>query len=70
MDLYGADAWRGVTWRRSGRCTSGKCVEIAAHRHAVGVRDSKVPEGPVLSFSRYTWNRFAANVKSGRFARP
>lgn len=39
-----------MTWRRSSYSTStgGNCVELAARPGAVGVRDSKDPDGPIL----------------------
>lgn len=38
-------------WRKSSRSTSeGNCVEIAQSRIRAGVRDSKNPDGPILTF--------------------
>lgn len=34
---------------------------------AVAVRDSKSPQGPVLSFTREEWSSFIAGVKAGEF---
>jgi hypothetical protein len=43
-----------VHWRKSSHSTSsGECVEVAAlPSGAVGVRDSKNPDGPRLTLSR------------------
>ncbi|MFD0905863.1 DUF397 domain-containing protein [Actinomadura sediminis] len=43
----------GVTWRKSSYSgpNGGNCVELAALPGAVGVRDSKDPDGPVLLLS-------------------
>lgn len=43
-----------VGWRKSSHSnSSGECVEIAALPSGfVGVRDSKAPEGPVLTLTR------------------
>ncbi|MEU3219043.1 DUF397 domain-containing protein [Streptomyces sp. NPDC006971] len=37
----------------------GACVEVAAHPAAVHIRDSKNPEGPVLTITPTTWAAFA-----------
>ncbi len=53
-------------WRRSSYSgTNGNCVEAAAAHAAVGVRDSKDPEGPRLVFSTSAWRAFAAALKDG-----
>ncbi|GAA3784424.1 DUF397 domain-containing protein [Micromonospora maritima] len=55
MDLSGA-RWRKST--RSGG-NGGNCVEVAGNLPGVvGVRDSKDPAGPVLTFSPAAWTRF------------
>lgn len=40
----------------------GQCVEVAAVRSAVGVRDSKDPDGPALLFGRSTWAAFVRGL--------
>src|SRR5262249_23739776 len=54
-------------WRKSSH--SGQegttCVEIANLDIAIGVRDSKDPSGPKLTFSPGEWATFAACVKAG-----
>ncbi|MEU7978970.1 DUF397 domain-containing protein [Micromonospora sp. NPDC049081] len=57
MDLTGA------TWRKSSRSSTngGACVEVAGNLvDAVGVRDSKDPNGPALVFAPAAWRAFAA----------
>lgn len=55
------------TWRRSSRCDSGTCVEVALDPDGlVLVRDSKDP-GPVLVFDPAEWDDFVAGVKAGEF---
>jgi hypothetical protein len=56
-----------LVWRRSTRCSSGACVEVADNVDTVLVRDSKDPGGTVLAFARLNWNAFLAAVKSGTF---
>lgn len=47
---------------------NGNCVEVAALRDgAVAVRDSKHPEGPILSFTRSEWSAFSAGLIHGDF---
>ncbi|MES9542020.1 MULTISPECIES: DUF397 domain-containing protein [unclassified Actinomadura] len=42
----------------------GECVEVADLSPVVGVRDSKDPEGPKLTFSVAAWAAFTRAVKS------
>ncbi|SCG47607.1 DUF397 domain-containing protein [Micromonospora halophytica] len=58
MDLTGA------TWRKSSRSGNSECVEVADNLPCVvGVRDSKDPMGPVLTFTPQTWRAFVAYTK-------
>ncbi|GIJ32265.1 DUF397 domain-containing protein [Micromonospora sediminimaris] len=51
----------GAQWRKSSRSgSSDQCVEVATSHRVVGVRDSKDPAGPVLSFEAYAWRVFVA----------
>ncbi|MFI1165779.1 DUF397 domain-containing protein [Streptomyces sp. NPDC020801] len=54
------------TWTKSSYSTgNGACVEIKSPVvTAMAVRDSKVPEGPVLDFPADTWNAFVASIKA------
>ncbi|MET7963016.1 DUF397 domain-containing protein [Micromonospora zamorensis] len=55
MDLTGA------RWRTSTRSGNGECVEVADNLPGVvGVRDSKDPTGPVLTFAPAAWRAFIA----------
>ncbi|MEU8285675.1 DUF397 domain-containing protein [Micromonospora sp. NPDC048905] len=63
MDLTNA------TWRKSRRSGSsgGNCVEIADNLPGViGVRDSKDPAGPALTFAPAAWRAFVAQVAERR----
>jgi len=42
-------------------------VEIAHSRDATFIRDSKDPEGPILSFSRTEWTSFLSGAALGEF---
>lgn len=48
-------------WRKSSHSGSegGQCVEIATHPAAIHIRDSKDPDGPVLTVAPATWTAFA-----------
>ncbi|MEV6692956.1 DUF397 domain-containing protein [Micromonospora sp. NPDC051196] len=59
----------GAIWRKSTRSSSngGDCVEVADNLPGVvGVRDSKDPTGPALTFTPAAWRAFLAH----RTARP
>jgi hypothetical protein len=59
-----------VTWRKSSYsgANGGGCVEIAQFpASAVGVRDSKDPDGAKLVFSTDEWSAFVRGVKRGEF---
>ncbi|MFF0457756.1 DUF397 domain-containing protein [Nocardia africana] len=61
----------GARWFKSTRSTGTKeCVEVAFLDHdMVGVRDSKNPSGPALTFTPTEWNAFVDGAKSGVFDR-
>ena len=55
----------GVRWRKSSRSSGngGNCVEVADNlRGVVGVRDSKDPAGPALTFTPAAWRAFVTRV--------
>ena len=56
-------------WRKSRRSGGGdNCVEVAfAADGTVGVRDSKDPAGPVLTFTPTEWDAFTGGVRDGEF---
>ncbi|MGW1550378.1 DUF397 domain-containing protein [Streptomyces sp. NPDC002346] len=44
--------------------SGGDCLEVAdGHPGVVPVRDSKVPDGPVLVFRTAAWSSFVADLK-------
>ncbi|AYF76705.1 DUF397 domain-containing protein [Nocardia yunnanensis] len=50
---------------------SQDCVEVAhLDGGVVGVRDSKNPAGPALTFAPGTWDAFTARVAGGGFDLP
>lgn len=56
-----------VRWHRSSRCASNTCVEIATVGDNHLVRDSKDPDGAVLSVAAASWAAFVSAVKAGEF---
>lgn len=61
------NAGGAVMWRRSSRCDTQTCVEVARTNGGVLLRDAKDPAGPVLAFSQEAWISFAAGVAEGEF---
>ncbi|MFC4042384.1 DUF397 domain-containing protein [Dactylosporangium siamense] len=59
-----------ASWHKSSRSNGNggnNCVEVAVADSAVGVRDSKNPDGPVLRFSPAAWESFVSDAKHGAF---
>ena len=55
-------------WRKSSYSgNSGNCVEVAMTDDVIGIRDSKNPDGPVLSFSPSEWDAFIRGVTGREF---
>jgi hypothetical protein len=59
----------GLQWRKAAASQSnGACVELAAgHAGDVHVRDSKDPDGAVLTFTRREITAFLDGARSGEF---
>jgi hypothetical protein len=59
--------WRKPTsiWRTSSYSLSnGECIEVGRMRGKIGVRDSKNPAGPALSYSSKAWRSFLRPIKA------
>lgn len=58
-----------VHWRKSTRSghEGGDCVEVADVSRVVAIRDSKEPDGPVLSFARPAFRALARQIRAGRY---
>ncbi|MEV4379056.1 DUF397 domain-containing protein [Streptosporangium sp. NPDC049644] len=59
-----------LTWRKStlSGTNNDNCVEVAnLSDDSRAVRDSKDPNGPVLSFSPDGWRSFTNGIKNGKF---
>jgi predicted metallo-beta-lactamase superfamily hydrolase len=59
-----------AVWHKSTKSSTGACVEVATLDRAVGVRDSKDRQGPVLVFGFDEWSAFLAGVRDGEFDLP
>jgi Domain of unknown function (DUF397) len=60
-----------VQWRKSSYSDSshGDCVEIAGFSQVIAVRDSKNPDGAVLTFNRSVFGTLAREIRTGRYDR-
>lgn len=57
------------TWQKPFACepNGGNCVEVNLGAGAVGLRDSKLADGPVFKFDAAEWSTFVSAVKAGQF---
>ena len=55
-------ALASANWRKSSRTTQTECVEVAEVPGWVGVRDSKDPACPVLTFPATSWSAFLTTL--------
>lgn len=58
----GRAAWRKSSYSQP---TQSDCVEVARVGSAKAVRDSKNPEGDVLSLERDAWAAMVSQIKRG-----
>jgi hypothetical protein len=54
-----------AVWRKSSRSSGqgGNCVEVAATGATWYVRDSKDPDGPILTVTDSAWDSFLTHVR-------
>jgi hypothetical protein len=54
-----------LQWRRSRRCDSGACVEVAMSDDCgeIAIRDSKDPDGACLIFAAEEWMSFVTRLR-------
>jgi hypothetical protein len=56
-----------LAWRKSTESLNGDCVEVAPLIDGVAVRDSKNPDGAILTFTRSEWQAFIRGAHKGEF---
>jgi Domain of unknown function (DUF397) len=63
------DDMQSPVWKKSSLSfANGNCVEVAdLGGGAVGVRNSRDPQGPVLRFTSDEWQAFAGGARLGEF---
>jgi hypothetical protein len=59
-----------MSWKKSTRSGGNGCVEVNVALPDVGVRDSKDPHSPVISFAPGSWRTFVEQVRAGHYDRP
>jgi len=52
-----------LKWRKSSRCDGGACIEIAIQNHAILLRSSVDPDGPILAFTPTAWRDLIVGIK-------
>jgi hypothetical protein len=68
MSLSTCDA--STTWQKSTMSiANGACVQVKRDDKMILLRDSKHPEGPVLTFTPVEWAAFLDGAKKGEFDR-
>jgi hypothetical protein len=66
--LAGSAKTRGAWIKSSLSFANGNCVEVSdLPEGAVGVRNSRDREGPVLRFTPDEWHAFLGGVRKGEF---
>jgi hypothetical protein len=54
-------------FRKSSRCESGGCVEVAVTGSEVFMRDAKHADSPILAFSASQWAAFLEGIRNNDF---
>ena len=57
-----------TNWRKSKQCESMNCVEVALDEAYVAIRNSALPDGPVVEVSVTAWGAFCAALRAGEFS--
>lgn len=55
-------------WRKSSSSVAGNCVEVAPLENGeIGVRNSRDPDGPALSFTQAEFTAWVEGAKNGEW---
>ncbi|MEU4558548.1 DUF397 domain-containing protein [Actinoplanes sp. NPDC023936] len=54
-------------WRKSSRCGTSTCIEVAKVDGHYLIRDSKNPDVAPLQFNEAEWTAFCAGITAGEF---
>ena len=59
-----------TAWKKSSRSAGnqGECVEVRRDEETIQVRDSKDPNGPILTFTVAEWEAFLDGATKGEFS--
>lgn len=53
-----------MEWRKSTKCASNACVEVATDINTFLVRDAKDSASPILKFDNTAWHNFITHLKT------
>ena len=57
-----------LVWRKAqASIGNGACLEVAPLNSMIAVRDSKDPEGAILTYTAAEWRAFLDGAKKGEF---
>jgi hypothetical protein len=56
-----------AVWQRSTLCANSGCVEVSRVGDTIAIRDSKIADGPVLTYDSEEWTAFIGGIKAGEF---
>lgn len=62
--MTGSDRFVGARWKNASN-QDGSCVDLAVVPGALGVRDSKNPDGPKLAFGTAAADAFLSAIRDG-----
>jgi hypothetical protein len=54
-------------WRKSSKCATSECIEIAREQDMILVRDSKSPQTPPFRYTMEEFRAFIDGAKAGEF---
>ena len=55
------------TWRTATMSGGGNCVQVRSHNGMIIIGNSRLADGPFLSYTRDEWAAFLDGAKKGEF---